>query len=110
VQLTTSDGHVLDRRSRPPAGGDDIAGASCSATPIPSTAATGSTPWSTALFERLPIAGFAALRFDFRREFAGGVDERLDVVAALDHLDTDPSTRRGPRDPWSATRSAPPWP
>lgn len=37
-----------------------------------------------ALFHALPDAGIAALRFDFRAQYGGGVDERHDVVAALD--------------------------
>ena len=40
----------------------------------------------TALFDALPDAGVAALRFDFRAEFSGGPGERLDGVAALDVL------------------------
>ena len=39
-----------------------------------------------AIFDRLPTAGIAALRFDFRDDFTGGVGERLDALAALDHL------------------------
>lgn len=39
-----------------------------------------------ALFRALPDAGIAALRFDFRDEFGGGVAEQLDAVAALDEL------------------------
>jgi uncharacterized protein len=39
-----------------------------------------------AIFGALPGAGVGALRFDFRREFGGGIDERLDAIAALDHL------------------------
>ncbi len=47
-----------------------------------------------ALFRALPEAGWHALRFDFRGvgasegSFGGGTDERLDVVAAIDALDT----------------------
>lgn len=37
-----------------------------------------------ALFEALPAAGVAALRFDFRSDFDGGRGERLDALAALD--------------------------
>lgn len=46
-----------------------------------------------ALFRALPAAGWHALRFDFRGvghsegAFGGGVDERLDVVAAVDAFD-----------------------
>ncbi len=40
----------------------------------------------TALFDALPDAGIAALRFDFRAEFSGGPGERLDALAALDLL------------------------
>lgn len=47
-----------------------------------------------ALFRALPAAGWHALRFDFRGvgasegSFGGGIDERLDVVAAVDVFDT----------------------
>jgi alpha/beta superfamily hydrolase len=40
----------------------------------------------TALYDALPDARIAALRFDFRAEFSGGPGERLDAVAALDVL------------------------
>jgi alpha/beta superfamily hydrolase len=40
----------------------------------------------TALFDALPDAGVAALRFDFRARFSGGPGERLDAVGALDEL------------------------
>jgi alpha/beta superfamily hydrolase len=40
----------------------------------------------TALFEALPPAHIAALRFDFRGEFSGGAGERLDAIAAIDDL------------------------
>jgi alpha/beta superfamily hydrolase len=43
----------------------------------------------TALFAALPVAGVAALRFDFRRQFSGGAGERLDAIAALDVLDRE---------------------
>ncbi len=39
-----------------------------------------------ALFDALPAAGIAALRFDFRSDHDNGRGELLDVVAALDHL------------------------
>jgi uncharacterized protein len=40
----------------------------------------------TALFDTLPGAGIAALRFDFRRRYGGGIDEVLDARAALAEL------------------------
>lgn len=38
------------------------------------------------LFDALPAAGIAALRFDFRGEFDNGRGEQLDAIAALDAL------------------------
>ncbi len=40
----------------------------------------------TALFDALPCAGIAALRFDFRTEFSGGPGERLDAIAAIEEM------------------------
>ncbi len=40
----------------------------------------------TALFDALPAAGIAALRFDFRSPFTGGTGEHLDALGALDAL------------------------
>jgi alpha/beta superfamily hydrolase len=40
----------------------------------------------SAVFDALPAAGIAALRFDFRADFGDGVGERLDALAALDEL------------------------
>ncbi len=40
----------------------------------------------SALFDALPAAGIAALRFDFRSAFSDGVGERLDALAAIDEL------------------------
>ena len=45
-------------------------------------------PLIAALHAALPQAGIASLRFDFRADFADGVGERLDALAALDRLDT----------------------
>lgn len=42
----------------------------------------------TALFEALPSAGIAALRFDFRSPFTGGAGEHLDALGALNALAT----------------------
>ncbi len=38
------------------------------------------------MYDSLPSAGIAALRFSFRAEFGDGVGERLDARAALDEL------------------------
>ena len=43
----------------------------------------------TALFDALPRAGVAALRFDFRSAFSGGAGERLDALAALGVVATE---------------------
>lgn len=51
----------------------------------------------TALFDALPSAGCAALRFDFRSTFGGGTSERLDIAAALDELDKDTGLTGLPR-------------
>lgn len=40
-----------------------------------------------ALFDRLPAAGFATLRFDFRSDYDDGRGELIDAVAALDELE-----------------------
>lgn len=95
VQLTTSDGHTL--------AGDlvladrDPVGAVVVCHPHPQYGGNRFNTVVTALFELLPSQGFAALRFDFRREFAGGAGEQFDVVAALDHLDRVPKLDGAPR-------------
>jgi len=88
AQLTTTDGHTLDADLALPTAGTAVHGAVVLCHPHPQYGGNRFNTVVASLFERLPAAGFAALRFDFRREFAGGVGERLDVVAALDHLDT----------------------
>src|SRR5690606_3558660 len=88
AQLTTSDGHAIEGDLTLPPRGTDLAGAIVLCHPHPQHGGNRFNPVVTALYDALPAAGHAALRFDFRREFAGGDGERLDVVAALDHLDT----------------------
>lgn len=88
VQLTTSDGHTLVGDLAVPPDGTSTLGAAVLCHPHPQYGGNRFNIVVAALFERLPPAGFAALRFDFRRQFGGGVAEQLDVVAALDHLDT----------------------
>ena len=88
AQLTTADGHTLTGDLALPR--DDVAlrGAVVLCHPHPQYGGNRFNTVIAALFETLPPAGFATLRFDFRSEFGGGVAERADVVAALDHLDT----------------------
>jgi alpha/beta superfamily hydrolase len=88
AQLTTSDGHTLEGDLELPPIGSETLGAVVLCHPHPQYGGNRFNTVVTALFERLPPAGFAALRFDFRREFGGGSGEQRDVVAALDHLDT----------------------
>ena len=88
AQLTTSDGHAIEGDLTLPPPGTDLAGAVVRCHPHPQHGGNRFNTVVTALYDALPAAGHAALRFDFRREFAGGDGERLDVVAALDHLDT----------------------
>lgn len=97
VQLATSDGHTLEADLVVPPSGTSFAGVVVLCHPHPQYGGNRFDTVVTALFERLPSAGFAALRFDFRREFAGGVGEQLDVVAALDHLDEVPELGGVPR-------------
>ncbi|MFP5486676.1 MAG: alpha/beta hydrolase, partial [Acidimicrobiia bacterium] len=87
AQLATSDGHRLAADVALPHG-RGVDGAVVLCHPHPQYGGNRFDAVVTTLFERLPPAGFAALRFDFRRDFGGGIGERLDVVAALDHLDT----------------------
>ena len=84
VQLTTSDGHLLDGDLAEAPGASKGAVVICHPHPL-----RGGDRFNTvveAMFVALPASGFHALRFDFRAEHGGGVAERLDVVAALDHL------------------------
>lgn len=83
VQLTTGDGHVLDGDLALAA---DAAGAVVLCHPHPQYGGSRFDRVIDALTRELPALGYDALRFDFRRAFGGGIDERLDVVAALDLL------------------------
>jgi hypothetical protein len=97
VQLTTADGLHLDADLTVPASGTDVGPAVVVCHPHPRFGGNRFDHVVTALFERLPVAGCAAIRFDFRHEFGGGIDERLDVVAALDALDAVPALDGTPR-------------
>jgi alpha/beta superfamily hydrolase len=85
VHLTTSDGHVLEGDLALPDG--PVVGAVVVCHPHPQYGGDRFNPVVASVYEALPPAGFAALRFDFRRDFGGGAAERLDVVAALDELE-----------------------
>ena len=84
VQLTTTDGHLLagDLAEAPGA----AAGAIVICHPHPLRGGDRFNAVVEAMFVAFPASGFHALRFDFRAEHGEGVAERLDVVAALDHL------------------------
>ena len=96
AQLTTSDGQVLSADLAVPPPGVDAVGAVVLCHPHPQHGGNRFDRVVTALFEALPPAGYAAVRFDFRREFADGVGARLDVVAALDHLGAGAELARVP--------------
>jgi len=92
VRFSTTDGHDLDGDvAAPPT---DPIGAVVVCHPHPQYGGNRFNPVVHAVFTKLTASACFALRFDFRREFGGGVDERLDVVAALDELE-----RRAPDSP-----------
>ena len=84
VHLATSDGVSLAGDVDAPESA--VTGGVVICHPHPQYGGDRFNPVVASLFEALPSAGFVAVRFDFRREFGGGIAERLDVVAALDHL------------------------
>ena len=84
VQLTTTDGHHLDGDLAEAHGA--AAGAVVVCHPHPLRGGDRFNAVVEAMFVAFPASGFHALRFDFRAEHGEGVAERLDVVAALDHL------------------------
>lgn len=92
VTLTTADGVELDADIESPTSTAQPVGGVVVCHPHPQFGGDRFNPVVDAVFRRLPRLGFTTLRFDFRSAFGGGVDERLDVVAALDELE-----RRGVR-------------
>jgi alpha/beta superfamily hydrolase len=84
IQLSTPDGHVLGADlvlpEAAPRGGVIV----CH--PHPAFGGNRFNSVVEALYLALPMAGFVALRFDFRTGAGEGVAERLDVVAAIDAL------------------------
>jgi alpha/beta superfamily hydrolase len=91
VQLSTSDGHQLEADVADPDG--PVTGAVVVCHPHPLYGGNRFNPVVDTLFRSLPEIGCRCLRFDFRAEHGGGVDERLDLVAAIDHLDQSDSGR-----------------
>jgi len=87
VQLTTSDGHLLDADIAEPPEGVDVLAAVVVCHPHPLYGGNRFNNVVEALFRALPAAGFTTLRFDFRGDHGDGKAERLDVIAALDALD-----------------------
>lgn len=84
LHLHTSDGHVLTADVAEAEGQDRGAVVICH--PHPLYGGDRFNPVVGALFDVLPRAGFRSIRFDFRAAHDGGVAERLDVAAALDHV------------------------
>jgi alpha/beta superfamily hydrolase len=82
-ELTSLDGHRLTADVAVP---ESIRAGGVIGHPHPPYGGTRHDRVVSALFDALPAAGVAALRFDFRSEFSDGVGERLDALAALEAL------------------------
>ena len=82
-EFTSPDGHGLTADIAVP---EPVRGGAVICHPHPQYGGTRHDRVVSALFDTLPPAGIAALRFDFRSAFGDGVGERLDAVAALDAL------------------------
>ena len=91
VTLTATDGVTLEAELAVPANPRPWAGAVL-AHPHPQQGGTMRSIVPGTLFEGLPAEGVAAIRFNFRGvgastgSYGGGVDEALDIVAAIDRL------------------------
>ena len=83
LQLTTSDGVVLQADLAVP---DAPHAAAITCHPHPQYGGNRHNNVVQALFDALPAAGVATLRFDFRADFDDGRGEQLDAIAALDAL------------------------
>ena len=83
VQFTTSDDVAVDGDLRVP---ELPRAAAIICHPHPQYGGNRQNNVVQALFDSLPAAGVAALRFDFRAEYDDGRGEGLDAAAALDHL------------------------
>jgi alpha/beta superfamily hydrolase len=89
VTCTTADGLALEAELAVPS---NPAGAVVLAHPHPQQGGSMRSLVTSELFRSLPTSGIAALRFNFRGvegsegAYGGGVDERHDIVAAIDQL------------------------
>jgi alpha/beta superfamily hydrolase len=83
VQFTTSDGVTINGDLSLPAAPRS---ASIICHPHPQYGGNRDNNVVQALFDALPKAGIAALRFDFRSEFGHGRAELLDAMAALEFV------------------------
>ncbi len=86
VTFETSDGVTLTGELATPVDAGRIDSAAIVCHPHPQYGGNRFNSVVDACWRALADAGIVALRFDFRPEFGGGVDERLDAVAALDVL------------------------
>ena len=86
VTFETSDGVTLTGDLATPVDADTITTAAIVCHPHPQYGGDRFNVVVESCWRALAGAGILALRFDFRSRFGGGVDERLDVVAALDAL------------------------
>ncbi len=85
IVFETSDGQRLaGDLSRPD--GDAVGGGVVVCHPHPLYGGNRFNPVVEAVFNALPRAGFAVIRFDFRSQHDHGRGERLDVIAALDAM------------------------
>ena len=89
LTLSTSDGLTLEAECRVP---DDASVAVVLCHPHPAAGGSMTSLVTSELFRLLPASGIAVLRFNFRGVGAsegshdGGVAERLDILAAIDHV------------------------
>ncbi len=83
VHFTTSDGVTIGGDLRIP---ESPSAAAIICHPHPQHGGNRHNNVVQALFDALPVAGIAALRFDFRAEYDDGRGEALDATAALGHL------------------------
>jgi alpha/beta superfamily hydrolase len=84
VQFTSSDGVTINGDLAVPAAAPQAAAIVCH--PHPQHGGNRQNNVVQALFDALPGAGIAALRFDFRAEFGHGRGELLDALAAIEFV------------------------